>query len=57
MFLDVFEDTNQEIKIFAFGAHHHNSIAESCIKILTLGVRTLLLHANKHYPEAITTML
>ena len=57
MFLDPVEYTNQDITFFAVGAHHQNGIAESHIKILTLGARTILLHAQQHWPESITTML
>ena len=39
------------------GIHHQNGIAEACIKVATLGARTLLLHVQRHWPEAITTML
>ena len=42
---------------FSVITHHQNSIAESHIKILTFGARTILLHARRHWPEAITTML
>ena len=48
MFLDTVEDTNQDITFFAVGSHHQNGIAESHIEILTLGERTLLLHARWH---------
>ena len=48
MFLDVVEDTNQDITFFAVGAHHQNGISGSNITILTLGARTLLLHARWH---------
>ena len=51
MFLDTVEDANQDIKFHAVGAHHHNGISESHIKILTLGARTLLLRARRHWPE------
>ena len=39
------------------GAHHQNGVAEACIKVSTLGVCTLLLHAQRLWPEAIITML
>ena len=39
------------------GALHQNGVAEACIKVSTLGARTLLLHAQCLWPEAITTML
>ncbi len=39
------------------GAHYQNGIAESHIKSLTLTSRTLLFHAQCHWPKAITIML
>ena len=39
------------------GAHHQNVLVERVIKYLTLTARTLLLHARRHWPEMITTML
>ncbi len=39
------------------GAHHQNGIAESHLKTLTLTSRTLLLHTQRHWPEATTTIL
>ena len=51
------DDANQLISYIGVGAHHHNGIAENHIKQLTLTSRTLLLHANRFWPEAITTML
>jgi hypothetical protein len=38
-------------------SHHQNSIAEQKIKELTLGARTLLLHAKRMLPEYISTIL
>ena len=57
MCLEAIEDANQDITFCAVGAHHQNGIYESHIKILNLGARTILLHAQRHWPEAITTML
>ena len=47
----------QRITFCGVGAHHQNGIAESAIKRLTLVSRTLLVHAQYHWPEFITTML
>ena len=51
------EEMNQSISFCGVGAHHQNGIAESAIKHLTLTARTLLLHAQTLWPEAIITML
>ena len=46
----------QSIIFCGVGAHHQNGIAEACVKVSTLGARTLLLHAQRLWPEAIITM-
>ena len=48
---------NQVITFCGVGAHHQNGIAERKIKDLTLGGRTLLLHAKRMLPEYVTTIL
>ncbi|KAL7447611.1 hypothetical protein ACHAXS_000010 [Conticribra weissflogii] len=47
----------QRLSLCAVGAHHQNGIVKRAIKTLTLISRTLLLHAQRHWPEYITTML
>ena len=47
----------QKISFCGVGAHHQNGVAENTIKQLTLTSRTLLLHAQRHWPEYISTML
>ena len=47
----------QDITYCGVGAHHQNGAVERAIKDLTLITRTLLLHAKRHWPEMITTML
>jgi hypothetical protein len=42
---------NQVITFCGVGSHHQNGIAERKIKELTLGARTLLLHAKQVLPE------
>ena len=47
----------QKLTFCGVGAHHQNGVAENTIKQLTLTARTLLLHAQLHWPEYISTML
>ena len=56
-FLNAIKDSNQTLDFCGVGGHHQNGIAESSIKRLTLATRTMLLHAKRNWPEAITTML
>jgi len=49
--------SNQVITFCSVGSHHQNGIAERKIKELTLGARTLLLHAKRMLPEYISTIL
>ena len=51
------ERCNQSITYCGVGAHHQNGIAESYIHDLSDGGRILLLHAKRHWPEAISTIL
>ena len=39
------------------GAHHQNAIAESKIKLMCYGARTVLLHAKRKWPTVIATAL
>ena len=56
-FRDDCDANNQSITFCGVGAHHQNGIAERKIKSLTLGGRTLLLHAKRMFPEYISTIL
>ncbi|KAL7464148.1 hypothetical protein ACHAXS_004483 [Conticribra weissflogii] len=47
----------QRLTLCGVSAHHQNGIVERAIKSLTLITRTILLHAQRHWPEYITTML
>jgi hypothetical protein len=49
--------SNQVITFCGVGSHNQNGIAECKIKELTLGARTLLLHAKRMLPEYILTIL
>ena len=57
MFKDNCKAKLQSLTFCGVGAHQQNGIAESKIKHLTLAARTMLLHAQRHWPEYITTML
>ena len=46
----------QNLTFCGVGAHHQNGISERIIKDLTLYSRTLVLHAQRHWPEYTTTM-
>ena len=46
-FIDDCKSSNQTISFCGVGGHHQNGIAERKIKSLTLGGRTLLLHAKR----------
>ena len=56
-FKDEVEKCNQTISYCGVGAHHQNGLIETTIKSVTNGARTILLHAQRHWPEAIMTML
>ena len=45
-----------KITFCGVGAHHQNGVSERIIKDLTLSSRTLVLHAQRHWTEYITTM-
>ena len=56
-FRDVVHASNQTISFCAVNAHHQNGLIENFIGQLARGGRTLLLHAKRHWPEAIGTIL
>jgi hypothetical protein len=56
-FWDDCVSNNQTITFCRVGSHHQNGIAERKIKDITLGARTLLLHAKRMFPEYISTIL
>jgi len=55
-FWDDCVSNNQMITFCGVGSHHQNGIAERKIKDITLGARTLLLHAKQMLPEYISTI-
>jgi hypothetical protein len=56
-FQKAIKDANQSITFCAVGAHHQNGIVERRIKELTLISWTFFLHAKRHWPDYITTMM
>ena len=46
----------QNLNFCGVGAHHQNGISERIIKDLTMSSRTLVLRAQRHWPEYIITM-
>ncbi len=49
--------SNQVITFCGVGSHHQHGITKCKIKELTLGARTLLLHAKWMLPEYVSTIL
>ena len=56
-FRDEVAACNQDITYCAVGAHHQNGIIERHIGELTAGARTNLLHAQRRWPDAISSIL
>ncbi len=56
-FMRSIEDSGQTISFSGVGAHHQNGIAEKRIGDLQRRATTLLLHAQRRWPDAITTHL
>ena len=50
-------NANQQITYCGVGAHHQNAVAESKVKELSNGARTVLLHAKCKWLSVITTIL
>ncbi len=57
LFREDVQKSMQRLTLCGVSAHHQNGVVERAIKSLTLITRTLLLHAQRHWPEYITTML
>ena len=47
----------QTITFCGVGAHHQNAVAESKVKLVSYGARTILLHAKRRWPNVISTAL
>ena len=56
-FLASINADNQTITFCGVGAHHQNGVIERQIRVVTEKDRTLLLHAQRHWPECVDTML
>jgi transposase InsO family protein len=56
-FKSALEKAGQTISYAGVGAHHQNSIAEKCIGDLQRRATTLLLHAQRRWPDAINVHL
>ena len=50
-------EKGQGLTFAGVNAHHQNGIAERKIQTLQELTRTMLVHANKRWPKAITTSL
>ena len=57
LFVDDIKLNAQSISFCAVNAHHQNGIVERHNRTLTESARTMLLHAERLWPEAITQML
>ena len=57
LFTDEVSLSNQTITYCGVGAHHQNGFVENHIGRLTRGARTLLLSAQRRWPEAIGEIL
>ena len=56
-FVDSANECNQVITFCGVGAHHQNGVVERRIRAITETSLTLLLHAQRHWPEYVDTML
>ena len=56
-FIEQVDKHEQKITFCGVGAHHQNGVAEASVKKHTLKARTLLLHAKRYWPAAISIML
>jgi hypothetical protein len=50
-------NNDQTITFCGIGSHHQNGIVERRIRLITEITWTILLHAQRHWPEYVTTML
>ena len=57
LFRDDVSNCDQDITYCAVGSHHQNGIIERHIGLLTSGTRTTMLHAQRNWPDAISSLL
>ena len=57
MFKDDLKLNAQSISFCAVNAHHQNGVVERKIQSLTSTARTMILHAERQWPEAISSIL
>jgi hypothetical protein len=51
-FLRELDQNGQGLQLSGVGAHHQNGVAQRAIKTVMERVRTLMLHAAIHWPDA-----
>ena len=56
LFKEDCKSQGQNLTFCGVGVHHHNGIVEREIKDITLATRLILLHAQRYWPEYITTI-
>ena len=56
-FREAAQEIGQKVTYCGVGAHHQNGVIERFNKEVTIQARTLLLHAQRMWPEMINNML
>jgi hypothetical protein len=57
LFMSDAKQKDHEMSFHGVGAHHQNAVTENGNKRLIVSSRIILLHAKRHWPEAISTMI
>ena len=50
-------NSKQRLTFCGVGAHHQNAVADSKVKLVCHGARTILLHAKRKWPQVISHVL